>query len=146
MSSELMTGPSSLTPWGPCLYFPCLGLGQVQPDLQEPLASIEPLQDGPVQHGGGPAGELRELLLHVGGAPQGGVMHEKGHAVQAAGRWGPHVTVRPGSLTCPPVIPLLTHVGSFLPTSTTPMTPRQAFASLWTSGSLSAQGGQGTDS
>lgn len=77
--------PGSLTLEGPHPCFPSLGVGQLQPDLQEPPAGVEPLQDGPVEHGGGPAGELGEPLLHVGGAPQGGVVHEEGHAVQAAG-------------------------------------------------------------
>lgn len=92
----------------PC--FPRLALGQVLPDLQEPLAGVEPLQDGPVEHGGGPAGELRKLLLHVGGAPQGGVVHEEGHPIQAAGGWGHGVTATAGSLTCSSHSVLPTHL------------------------------------
>lgn len=101
------------------------------PDLQEPLASVEPLQQGPVEHGGRPVGELREFLLHVGGAAQGGVMHEEGHAVQAVGGWGCGVTAHPGPSPAPPHPLTPAHLGT-----------QACSAPLWASGSPSAQGSQ----
>lgn len=111
----------------------------MQPDLQEPLAGVEPLQDGPVEHGGGPAGQLRERRLHVGGAPQRGVMHEEGHAVQAArGR---------ATESLPTQAPLLSPVTTqHTPPGPHPHTPTRQGAlqalPLSASGSPSAQGRQ----
>lgn len=105
--------PAYITAWGPCYVLQAQAQAQVQPDLQEPLASIEPLQDGPVEHGGGPSGKLRERLLHVGGSSQGSIMHEERHTIQAVGRSCHHYPAR--ALTCPALThtsPLLQGLGS----------------------------------
>ena len=108
------------------------------PDLQEPLAGVEPLQDGPVEHGGGPAGELRKLLLHVGGAPQGGVVHEEGHPIQAAGGWGHGVTAHPGPSPARPTL-------SYPPTYTSLPRGSGRLCPSLASGFPTAQGSQWTD-
>lgn len=51
--------------------------------MQEPRASIQHLQFSPGEHGRWHACAVGEDLADVGGPPQGLVMHEERHAIEA---------------------------------------------------------------